>query len=248
MRMYPREFPPKRRRKPQRRAEMRIFTALASSPIGGFAYYEWRRDFDYGELDFAIWVEGLGRVALQVKGGIYRLQDGEWELHTRDGPLHVASSPIDEAWLGALDLHDDIADRLAPAYDPFVVPILAFPDMDPDEAITKLARRKRVNLLWRPDPTTEAIAEILRSQPVRKPLSMQRISREVETITDGLIVLDQGQLGADVSTASNFSTTSESCPEATPASVSKLLRLNVAGVTVLEARAREVRIQYITKR
>lgn len=71
MRTFPREFPPKRRRKPKRRAERRIFEALANSPLDGFAYYEWRRDYYDGEVDFAIWVEGLGRAALQVKGGHY---------------------------------------------------------------------------------------------------------------------------------------------------------------------------------
>ena len=40
MRTFPREFPPKRRRKPTRRAELRIFYALASSTLAGFAYYE----------------------------------------------------------------------------------------------------------------------------------------------------------------------------------------------------------------
>ena len=68
MRMYPKEFPPKRRRKPTRRAELRIFNALASSPLHGFAYYEWRKDFDDPELDFAVWIQDLGRAALQVEG------------------------------------------------------------------------------------------------------------------------------------------------------------------------------------
>ena len=177
------------------------------------------------------------------------MQDGEWELHTRNGVVHVTSSPIDEARLGALDLHDDIAERLGPAYDPFVMPILAFPDMDPDEAIVKLARRKRVNLLWRSDSPPEAIAEVLRSQLVHKPLPWSRVCQEVDAITDGLIVLDQGTtVDADVSAAANSPTTSESCPKATPAPTSKLLRLSVAGVPVLEAKVREIRIQQITKR
>ena len=83
MRMYPKEFPPKRLRKPTRRAELRIFNVLASSPLHGFAYYEWRKDFDEPELDFAVWIQDLGRAALQVKGGRYQLVNGDWVLHTR---------------------------------------------------------------------------------------------------------------------------------------------------------------------
>ena len=108
MRMYPREFPSGRRRKPKRQAERRVYEALAGSDRRGFCYYEWRKGYEHIELDFAVWIEGLGRFALQVKGGRYLLIDGEWYLKTRDGVQPVRSSPLDEAWLGALDLHDDI--------------------------------------------------------------------------------------------------------------------------------------------
>ena len=131
MQMYPSQFPPKRRRKATRRAELRIFNALASSNLAGFAYYEWRKDFDDIELDFAIWMRDHGRAALQVKGGGHELRQGEFYLHTRDGAVSLPASPLDEAWLAALDLHDDIVDKLAPAYDPFVLPVLCFPDMLP---------------------------------------------------------------------------------------------------------------------
>ena len=246
MRIFPREFPHRRLRKPTRRAERRIFGSLATSDLAGFTYYEWRREYEDGEVDFALWVASLGRAALQVKGGHYELQEGEFSLHTRDGLIRVASSPIDEAWLGALDLHDDIVDRLAPAYDPFVVPILAFPDMDPDEAIEKLARRKRVNLLWRSDTPSEAVAEILRSQPVLKPLPWSRIRCEVEAITDGLIILDEGQPG-DVVDASGCPAISDACREA-PASTSKILRINVAGAPLLAARTRDIIVRHVAKR
>ena len=51
---------------PGRRAALRIFQPLPSSPREGFAYYEWRRDFDDLELDFALWIHPLGRGALQL--------------------------------------------------------------------------------------------------------------------------------------------------------------------------------------
>ena len=80
MRMYPREFPPSRRKIPKRRAERQVYEALAGSDRRGFVFYEWRRGYGYIELDFAVWIEGLGRFALQVKGGRYLLIDGEWYL------------------------------------------------------------------------------------------------------------------------------------------------------------------------
>ena len=77
MRMYPREFPPNRRKIPKRRAEREVYEALTGSDHQGFVYYEWRKGYGHIELDFAVWIEGLGRFALQVKGGCYLLIDSE---------------------------------------------------------------------------------------------------------------------------------------------------------------------------
>ena len=132
MRMYPREFPSGRRKKPKRQAERRVYEALASADRRGFVFYEWRRGYGHIELDFAVWVNGLGRFALQVKGGRYLLIDGEWYLKTRDGNKHVRSCPLDETKLSTLDLHDDIKELAATGYNPFVIPVLMpFPTWSP---------------------------------------------------------------------------------------------------------------------
>ena len=189
MRMYPREFPSGRRKKPKRQAERKTYEALAGSDRRGFVYYEWRKGYGHIELDFAVWVKDLGRFALQVKGGHYLLIDGEWRLKTRDGVQPIAASPLDEAWLGALDLHDDIVELAATGYNPFVIPVLAFPDMEPDEAIRKLARRKGVHLVWRTDDLMADLIAIVRRRGVPAALTMERIGREVYAVTDGLIQL-----------------------------------------------------------
>ena len=189
MRMYPREFPSGRRKKPRRQAERRVYEALAGSDRRGFVYYEWRKGYGHIEVDFAVWVKDLGRFALQVKGGHYLLIDGEWHLKTRDGVQPIAASPLDEAWLGALDLHDDIEELAKTAYNPFVIPVLAFPDMEPDPAIKNLARRKGVHLVWRTDDLMADLIAIVRCRGVPASLTMERIGREVEDVTDGLIRL-----------------------------------------------------------
>ena len=108
MRVYPREFPTGRRRKPKRRAKRGVYKALANSNRRGFVYCERRKGHERIELHFAVSIEELGRIALQVKGGRYLLSDGEWHLATRDGVQPIAASPLDEAWLAARNLHDDI--------------------------------------------------------------------------------------------------------------------------------------------
>ena len=68
MKMFPREFPSGRRKKPKRQAERRVYEALAGSDRRGFCYYEWRQGYEHIELDFAVWIEELGRCRAAGEG------------------------------------------------------------------------------------------------------------------------------------------------------------------------------------
>ena len=234
MRMYPREFPSGRRRQPKRQAERRTYGALAGSDRRGFVYYEWRRGYGHIELDFAVWVEGLGRFALQVKGGRYLLIDGEWYLKTRDGVKLIESCPLDETKLAALDLHDDIKELAETRYNPYVIPVLVFPDMEPDEAIESLAKRKGVYVIWGVGNLLADLEEIVRSRRVSDTLPAERIAGEVLAVTDGLIRLSQtGDAVADHGDEPAGSVSGRSLPG--------VLRLTVGGTTVLTIRSSAVR-------
>ncbi len=227
MRMHPKEFPPNRLGDPKRRAEYRVFEALAGINRQGFVYYEWRKGYERVELDFAIWIEGLGRFALQVKGGRYLLSDGDWFLKTREGLLQATSCPLDEAKLAALDLHDDIQERAATPYNPYVIPVMAFADMDPDPAIRRLAQRMGVYVVWGSENLLEDLAEIRLSRRVSDRLPMHRIAHEVEAVTDGLIRLDAPAVGETEDNATQ----------------PLVLSLSIGGRNLIHVRAREVRLR-----
>ena len=239
MRMYPREFPSGRRKRPKRRAEKRVYEALAGSALRGFVYYEWRRGYEYIEVDFVLWVEGLGRFALQVKGGVYFLDDGEWFLITRDGVKSIKTSPLDETWLAMLDLHDDIAEKARTPYDPFVLPVLIFPDMEPDEAIERLASRKGVYLVWGTENLLQCLERIVRSRGVPEALPMERIKREVCAATDGLVRLEEAE--REQGSRKGDLPEPEHDGERLPT-----LSLSVHGLKVIEVRARSIRFHVRT--
>ena len=233
MRMHPREFPPNRRGDPKRRAERQVYEALAGSDCQGFAYYEWRKGYEHIELDFAVWIENLGRFALQVKGGRYRLSDGEWYLANRDGLQPVRSCPLDEAKLAALDLHDDIAERARTSYNPYVIPVLLFPDeTEPDPSIENLAKRKGVYVVWGAENLLEDLGEIVLGRSVSDQLTMGRIAAEVLAVTDGQIRLDAAKARK---TAGR------------PA-LPLVLSLRVGGRSVLRVRTKGMRLQVQTYR
>ena len=234
MRMYPREFPSGRRKKPKRQAERRVYEALAGVDRQGFCYYEWRRGYECIELDYAVWIEALGRFALQVKGGRYLLIDDEWYLKTRHGLQLVKSCPLDETKLAALDLHDDVKELAETRYNPYVIPVLVFPDMEPDRAIEQLARRTGVYVIWGVGSLLADLEEIVRSRSMSDGLPMDRIAREVHAVTDGLIRLETfGKRGV-----------AEAADQPVPVSERRqyigTLRLTLVGVDVTTTRARGV--------
>ena len=234
MRMYPREFPSGRRKKPKRQSERRVYEALAGGDCQGFVYYEWRRGYEHVELDYAVWIEALGRFALQVKGGKYRLMDGAWYLVKRDGVKLIASCPLDETKLAALDLHDDIKELAETRYSPYVIPVLVFPDMEPDRTIEQLARRTGVYVIWGVRHLLADLAEIVRSRSVSDGLPMDRIAREVHAVTDGLIRLEKFGKSCAADAADQPVSVSE------PRQYIGTLRLTLVGVDVTTTRARGV--------
>ena len=102
--------------------------------------------------------------------------------------------------------------------------------MEPDPAIKKLASRKGVHLIW---PTDDLMADLIatvRRRGVPASLNMERISREVYAVTDGLIRLDV-PVGDETSQKA-----------ARPIA----LYLSVGGRNVLQIRAEEMHLRFRT--
>ena len=137
-------------------------------------------------------------------------------------------------------------DKLTPSYNPFVVPVLAFPDMDPNEAIAKFARRKRVCLIWRSDDPVARLTEILRAQPVRNHLSAECIIREVYAVTDELLDLDQ--MDDTAATGVSRPKIAADCPESEPAAPEKTVLINLGNVGLIGARARDIQVHTKVRR
>ena len=148
IRMRPGNFPDEHRQNSLRRAEARVFDALQNLKPDGHGIYEFRFREGGAQLDFALWVNGLGRFALQVKGGSYRMDgEGRWYLGGPDGDGLAPSSPLDKTEQGCIEMHDAI-DQAANVYG-FVASVLVLPDMEPDERMERAARNhKQVHIIW----------------------------------------------------------------------------------------------------
>ena len=166
MQMYPRLFPRHRLEDPFRQAERRIFQALEGCGAPGLACYEWQRD----------------------RGSLHhRFSEGEWRRRRgRRGPyVRISTCLLAVTADATMSLLNEVSEALGkPNY---FVPVLLFPDMDPDSAISARARRSNVHLVWRADPLLPRLAEIAREAGVRRPPGAEDIRREVAVITDGQV-------------------------------------------------------------
>ena len=160
--LQPEEFPERRRDDSKRRAEARVFDALRELELSGRAIYEFRYRKSGTQVDFALWLDRLGRFALQIKGGYYRLRDDDqWELRRPDGSWDEMPSPLEETEDGCIELHDAIDE--ATGYYGFVVGVLVFPDMERDEQMERVARNhSHLDIIWGLDTLAEDLERITR--------------------------------------------------------------------------------------
>ena len=167
--MKPGDFPERRRHDPKRGAEARVFDAIRELELPGRAIYKFRLREEGMQVDFALWLDRLGRFALQVKGGSYRLDnEGQWQLQKPDGSWASVPSPMEETVDGCIEMHDAIDE--ATGYYGFVVGVLVFPDMERDEQMEQVARdHSHLQIIWGLDDLAGDLQRIARQAQVRPP-------------------------------------------------------------------------------
>ena len=190
MQIYPEQFPQDYRIDPRRQAEARIFDAIQSSCQPGFAYFEWKRDRRSPEVDFALWLLGVGRFSIEVKGGQLSLRHGRWYLAAQNG-LEETGSPSRKAWRAAMSFREEIVWTLKDD-NAFIIAVLYFADMEPDPAIAAMAEREHTHDIWGTDNLFERLKEIAAATPVYYPPNAADIRREVAAVT-GNQILYRGQ-------------------------------------------------------
>ena len=78
METHPEQFPGESQPDPSYRSEDRVFDAIQDSDGPGFDTHEGQPDLGAPEMDFTLWLSGVGRFGLQVK-------DIRWSLNRGSG-------------------------------------------------------------------------------------------------------------------------------------------------------------------
>ena len=177
------EFPPGRLSDPKRRAESQIYDQLARSTVPGHALYEAKPSRRAAQIDYAIWLERVARIALQCKGGSYRIERGEW-LQRLPGGWQRQDSPVDPTWDSAMAMREAIERQLGRGA--YVIPVLQFPDMEHDPVIHGRALEQNVHAMFGGENVVERLLDLADGHHIKYPPTGLQIPQEVEVIMPAL--------------------------------------------------------------
>ena len=177
--------PEHRNRDPKRMAELAVYRELEGHEAPGTAIYEAKINRKATEVDFAVWLIEVGRFAIQVKGGIYRVSGTTWYLHTPQGEIRKAS-PLAQLWDSTMTLHDCLQEQIETERNPFFVPVLNLTDMEPDPAIEEWAEHTNVHVLFGTDDLVERLAELVPRTGRHYPPTLEETAEEVGIVMPGL--------------------------------------------------------------
>ena len=182
MQVFP-EFPNNRRRDPRYQAEFRAYETLQASDADGIALYGARLNRQCRELDYPILLTDGARFGVEVKGNSYRLDGTEWQLQTTEG-WERQPNPLTQVWDASMQMRDGLGDRLE--HKPFIIPIIHFPDMEPDRDIEGRAMRAGVHAIFGLGDFVERLIEIGQEAQVFYPPTRREIESEAEIVMPGV--------------------------------------------------------------
>ena len=173
-------FPPRRKAEPTRRAERDIYQAIEASDVPGRALYEVKVDKDSHQVDLVVWVEGVAVFVVQIKGGNYVIDRGELWLVTRYG-RELQEGLLGDIWDDTMVIRQFLKRSLHRGT--YLVPVMALPDMEEDEAIRDMAARRSVQILFGMADWVERLIELAEGPKLIKyPPTAATIEQEVLAI------------------------------------------------------------------
>ena len=172
-------FPPERLTKPKRRAERQVYEALEASTLPGRALYEVKVDKDAPQIDFLVWAEAIAAFAVQIKGGNYRIQDGELCLDTGEG-WRTQPGLLAAVWDSSRAIPEVIQSRLHRSL--YIIPVLALPSMAQNEDIRDMAARRSVEVVFGMTDWVDHLVELADGHPIWYRPNELSIEQEVMTI------------------------------------------------------------------
>ena len=128
-----------------------------------------------------VFVEGVSRFAIRFMPGQYSLTNGQWLRQDDGGAAVPVEDPLEETWRAAAAVRTRLSRELE--MGAYVIPVVIFPDMEPDAAILAAAQGRSVRALWGQGNDVQRLANLPDEQEAYPQLSRRFIEREVATLS-----------------------------------------------------------------
>ena len=178
------DFPDYRHQDPKRQAELGVYQQIAASGVPGVTLYECHPTPSSPEVDFVIIREGVAHFAVQVKGGHWRLEEGQFQLLTDQGWVNKTAPPT-QACDAAYAVRNAVKATLG--RNIFVVPVLLFPDMEADQDMLNWRATSNFTMLFGQAPIIDRLLECAQGLSVEifHPPTAADIAQELPVLMPG---------------------------------------------------------------
>ena len=179
------DFPDYRHQDPKRQAELGVYQQIAASGVPGVTLYECHPTPSSPEVDFVIIREGVAHFAVQVKGGHWRLEEGQFQLLTDQGWVNKTAPPT-QACDAAYAVRNAV--RAVLGWSIYVISIMLFPDMEPDADLLNWRANHALAMLFGKAPIIDRLLDCAQAEGVEifHPPTAADIAEELKVLIPAL--------------------------------------------------------------
>ena len=151
----------------------------ASDRNGQALFHPWVTPQD-AKPHCVVFLERIGRLVVRVMPGQYRLRDDQWLSQDATGAAITVPDPFKETWRAANAVRDTL--KLRPDIGVYAIPVLVFPDMDPDAGILAEAQRRKVRVLFGASDLVSNLVDLPSETEMRPDFNSRYIEEEVQLL------------------------------------------------------------------
>ena len=130
--------------------------------------------------DCVVFFQRIGRLVVRVMPGQYRLRDDQWLSQEAMGTTVPLPDPLKDTWSSANAVRDKLKSR--PDIGVYAIPVLVFPDMEPDAGILAEAQKRKVRVLFGQSDLVSNLVDLPSEAEMRPDFNSRYIEEEVQML------------------------------------------------------------------
>ena len=131
--------------------------------------------------NFVALYKEIGRFAVTTLEGRHSVEGGDWWHHEANGIQKPIDNPLEAAWQAAKSVRIALEPKLG--FQPYVIAVVWFPDMEENDDILDEADGRSVHLLFGKIDLVQRLANLPTEGQLQGQLSSRYIEQEVATLS-----------------------------------------------------------------